>query len=75
MALLRQCLRELRVKRREWSPSQDFYCDGQLDSAEGEALEPNANLLQALPARVLAFEPSALPSSADRAISRVMHAA
>ena len=27
MALLRQCLMELRVKRREWSSSEDFWCD------------------------------------------------
>lgn len=38
MALLRQCLMELRLKRREWSSSEDFWCDtgpSAADSAVG----------------------------------------
>ena len=30
MALLRQCLQELRVKRREWSASEHFWADAKL---------------------------------------------
>ena len=30
MALLRQCLQELRVKRREWSASEHFWADAEL---------------------------------------------
>ncbi|SEB24608.1 hypothetical protein SAMN05444680_1212 [Variovorax sp. YR216] len=38
MALLRQCLMELRVRRREWTSPEDLWCDagpGGADSATG----------------------------------------
>ncbi|MEJ8826456.1 hypothetical protein WKW80_31285 [Variovorax humicola] len=65
MALLRQCLRELRVKRREWSSSEDFWGDAvQCRNEDGSPLPATASS-RSLPAQVLATDSGASRSSSD----------
>src|SRR6478736_2436470 len=44
MALLRQCLQELRVKRREWSASENFW--GEADLPTGTQLSTASLVVQ-----------------------------